>query len=72
MSVAVVPGLFSWTGNKGVSQRVETGKLENKVGLAKGEAAPGQPQQTVAMQGCGSLLPDFLGFQEKCKIWVFV
>lgn len=49
MSVAVVTHLLSWTGNKGVSQRVETGKLENKVGLVKGEAAPAQPQQTVAM-----------------------
>lgn len=43
MSVAVITRLFSWTGNEGLSQRVETGKLENKVGLAKGEASPRQP-----------------------------
>lgn len=49
MSMAVVTYLFSWTGTKGVSQRVETDKLENKVGLVKGEAVPDQPQQIVAM-----------------------
>lgn len=50
---------------KGVSQRVETGKLENKVGPVKGETTPAKPQQIVAMWGSGFLLPDFLAFQEK-------
>lgn len=46
---------------------MEAGQLENKVGLIKGEAAPGQPQQVVAMWGCGSCVARFSGFSRKVR-----
>lgn len=43
------------------------GKLENKVGSVKGETAPAQPQQIVAMQECGSCAVTFSWFFRKVR-----
>lgn len=45
----------------------DCGKLENKVGPVKGEAAPAQPQQTVAIWGFGSCVARFSGVSREVR-----